>query len=252
MATDWLPYLIWPHKSPSCESNTTLQSQSHTENYSSKFLSECAVELKDTVNPPFPHIVLSSCDSRLPLNFDQRSTIFYSPIIHTRHSESLATHTTPGADHRPRLICLVKKNRTCRSQLHPTTTPAKCGTFSPSTRRVGVASGEFVASWDMQALSSGFDRGDTDAARSYYGIPGGLGGTSTTFDLSTNRGYWPASGRRIHHRRVVITFSSSAKAAFGHSAHSGLHISGLQAVNHLRHCHSIAVVAPDPPPNHRF
>lgn len=151
---------------------------------------------------------------------DQRSTTFYSPISHTRHSESPATHTTPGADHRPRLICPVKKNRTCRSQLHPTTTPAKCGTFSPSTRRVGVASGEFVASWDMQALSSGFDRGDTDAAKSYYDIPGGLGGTSTTFDLSTNRGYWPASGRCIHRRRVVITFSSSAKAAFGHSAHS--------------------------------
>ena len=76
----------------------------------------------------------------------------------------------------------MKETRTCWSQPHATTTPAKCGTSYPSTRRIGVASGEFVAAWDMRALSSGFDGGDIDAARSYYGIPRGLGGTSTLFD----------------------------------------------------------------------
>jgi len=64
------------------------------------------------------------------------------------------------------------------------------------------------------------------------------------------RGCWPASGHRIHRRRVVIISRQVPKPPSVTLLILGLHISGLQAVNRLHHCHSIAVVAPDPPPDH--
>jgi len=66
------------------------------------------------------------------------------------------------------------------------------------------------------------------------------------FDAYHKPGDGPASGHRIHRRRVVIIPRQVPKPPSVTLLILGLHISGLQAVNRLHHCHSIAVVAPDP------
>ena len=86
--------------------------------------------------------------------------------------------------------------------------------------------------------------------------------------ITTSREDWEAHRQRSTYPQIgdIGQLPGVAYIAVGLSSHSrqvpklpsvtllilGLHISGLQAVNHLRHCHSIAVVAPDPPPDHRL
>ena len=232
--------------------NTTVQFQSLTQRITGRIFSECTVKLKNTANPPLPRLILISSDSRLPLNFTTRYHLLFAYKPQTCRCESLATHTTPGADHRPRLIRPMKEARTCWSQPHPTTTPAKCGTFYPSTRRIGVASGEFVAAWDMQACPVDLIEGTSMR-------PGAI--TASREDWEAHRHYsmpihTPGDfGQLPGVGYIAFGLSSSRQVPTPPSASLlilGLHISGLQAVNHLRHRHSIAVVAPDPPPDHRF